>query len=66
MDDSSSKSGMDRAQLNNCIRSLSAAVAQLPPTREHDPTRLFLHDRIAEHKRAVVALKPLGAQLDGC
>ena len=57
---------MDRVQIQHSIRSLSAAVAQLPATEEHDQTRHSLNERIAEHKRAIVALKPFGAQLDGC
>lgn len=49
VDDSGARSGMDRVQIQNSIRSLSAAVAQLPATEEHDQTCHFLNVRIAEH-----------------
>ena len=56
----------DRAQLHQSIRSLNAALAQLPDSPEHQVTRNFLHTAIAEHKRSITAMRPLGAQLDGC
>ena len=55
-----------RSQHQASIKSLMAAMAQLPEEEAFVETRAHMQKQIDAHKRAITKINPLGAQLDGC
>ena len=58
--------GLDRQHHQNAIKDLQEAVSHLANSDLHAATRVSLEARIAEHKRAIIKMKPIGGQLNGC
>ena len=55
-----------RAEISNQIKVLEAALLQLPDTVAFERARKQLSDDVAEAKRKIIDLKPVGARMDAC
>ena len=58
--------GLNRMQHQAAIRELHSALDALPHTPLHSVSREHLTSQISGHKKAIIKLRPVGGQLDGC